>query len=214
MPRLTRRVRRCATAVAATAAASFAALAPITHAAAEPQRQSATVHHANLLSAIADLPHYYPGVVHWHLSTSWKHYGTTNWDTNTITISAFTPLTLLYSVVAHEWGHEVQAYDYHGDLWAGVKAMNRHFGGAGKSGQRGIEYAADCMAILQGATWTDYTPCRHKAWRSSARRLLEGHKLKKLPRRTMSTSSTATSDTATSTTPGAVTYGTPPEPDQ
>ena len=62
--------------------------------------------HVNLVSAVNSLPNYFPGVVHWRISTSWKHYGTTDWDTNTITISAFTPLSLLYSVVAHEWSHE------------------------------------------------------------------------------------------------------------
>ena len=161
-------------------------------------------------SAIDTLPNYFPGVVHWKLSTSWKHYGTTDWDTNTITISAFTPLSLLYSVVAHEWSHEVQAYDYRGDLWAGVKAMNGHFGGGGASGQRGIEYAADCMAILQGATWTDYTPCHNKKWRGYAKRLLSGHRLKALP--DSGVASPVTEPTPTDTSSGAVTYGTPPNP--
>jgi hypothetical protein len=196
---LTGRVRRYAAGTAVAGAAAVAAIASTvsiypTSAAAAPAR---TVRHANLLQSIQTLPDYFPGVVHWHLSTSTKHYGTTDWDTSTITISAFTPLTLLYSVVAHEWSHEIQAYDYRGDLWAGVKAMDRSFGGGGKSGQRGIEYAADCMAILQGATWTDYTPCHSKVWRRDAHRLLAGHKLKK-----------AKHPSNVGTSPGAVTYGT------
>jgi hypothetical protein len=38
--------------------------------------------------------------------------------------------------------------------------MNRHFGGPGRSGSRGVEFSADCMAILQGATWTHYIALR------------------------------------------------------
>jgi hypothetical protein len=33
------------------------------------------------------------------------------------------------------------------------------------------------MAILQGATWTDYTSCHNSKWRHYAKRLLEGHRL-------------------------------------
>ncbi|HVY11006.1 MAG TPA: hypothetical protein VHB18_12770 [Mycobacteriales bacterium] len=198
MPRLPARLRLCAAAVTVAGAAATAVTLPSPPAAAGPNR---TVRHANLLSAINGLPNYFPGVVHWKLSTSLDHYGTTDWDTNTITISAFTPLSLLYSVVAHEWSHEVQAYDYRGNLWAGVKAMDRHFGGGGKSGQRGIEYAADCMAVLQGATWTDYTSCRNDKWRGSAKRLLHGKRLKALPKKTPTTT------TATDATSGSITYG-------
>jgi hypothetical protein len=200
LPGSARWVRRFTASIAVLGAATVAAIAPFSRANAAPTHGTRTVRHANLLTAIDDLPDYFAGVVHWDLSTDWKHYGTTDWDTNTITISAFTPLNLLYSVVAHEWSHEIQAYDYRGDLWAGVVAMNHHFGGAGKTGQRGIEYAADCMAILQGATWTNYTPCHHTAWRADARRLLDGHRL------------TTTAKKATGTT-GTSQTGTP-QPDQ
>lgn len=172
MSRVSRLVRRCAV-LAASAAALSGALLPSTPAAAAPSRD---VHRANLLSAIGGLPDYYPGFVHWRLTTD-RHYGTTDWQTNTITISVFTPLNLLYSVVAHEWSHEVQLFDYHPNQVELVQQLNRHFGGRGPSGSRGVEFSADCMAILQGATWMHYTNCDNKTWRHDARLLLEGKKL-------------------------------------
>jgi cell division septation protein DedD len=175
MSRLSGRVRAgiFAGVVAATATLGVVVPGGGASAAARPQ-----IRHATLTSVLSRLPNYFPGVVHWKVSTSWRHYGTTNWDTNTITISAFTPLNLLYSVVAHEWSHEIQAFDYHRDFWGIVRSLNRHFGGAGSSGQRGVEYAADCMAIELGATWTDYTSYHNKKWRHSAKRLLAGHPLR------------------------------------
>jgi hypothetical protein len=173
---LSRRVRLCA------ALAAAAVVLPLSQAAASPDRPRRTVHHANLMDAVNGLPDYVSGFVHWRLTTD-QHYGTTDWQTNTITISVFTPLNLLYSVVAHEWSHEVQAYDYHPNQVELVQQLNRHFGGPGASGSRGVEFSADCMAILQGATWTHYTACHNKAWRHDARVLLEGKKLPWLPAR-------------------------------
>jgi hypothetical protein len=183
MSSLSRRLRRYTAGAAAIGAAVAAVALPLTHAGATPDQPQRTVHHANLMDAINGLPDYYAGFVHWKLSTDWKHYGTTDWATNTITISAFTPLNLLYSVVAHEWSHEVQAYDYHPNEVELVQQLNRHFGGPGSTGERGVEFSADCMAILQGATWTHYTACHNKTWRHDARVLLEGKKLKWLPAR-------------------------------
>lgn len=176
MSRWSRRLRAGAGAGVAAAAVTLAAVVPGGGAAAAPH--TGAVPHANLRSALQRLPNYFPGIVHWKLSASTKHYGTTNWDTNTITISAFTPLNLLYSVIAHEWSHEIQAFVYRRQFWRVVTVMNKHFGGPGTSGQRGVEYAADCMAILQGATWTDYTSCHDPKWRHEAKRLLHGHPLK------------------------------------
>lgn len=175
MSRWSRRLRASAFTSSVVAATATAVLLPAGAAAAAPARAGA-IRHATLSAALHRLPDYFPGVVHWRISLS-KHYGTTNWNTNTITISALTPPNLLYSVVAHEWSHEIQAYDYHRHFWAIVKSMNRHFGGPGTSGQRGVEYSADCMAILQGATWTHYTSCHNAAWRKDAKRLLRGHRL-------------------------------------
>jgi hypothetical protein len=147
---------------------------------ASPRAGERDVRHANLVQAIDGLPDYYPGFVHWRLTTG-RHYGTTDWQTNTITISVFTPLSLLYSVVAHEWSHEVQLFDYRPDQVELVQQLNRHFGGAGPSGSRGVEFSADCMAILQGATWTHYTKCHNQTWRHDARILLDGKKLPVVP---------------------------------
>jgi cell division septation protein DedD len=174
MSRLSRRVRTGLLAGVVAGTVTLAVVVPGGGAAAASRPQ---VRHATLSSVVERIPNYFPGVVHWKVSTSWRHYGTTDWDTNTVTISAFTPLNLLYSVVAHEWSHEIQAFDYHRDFWGLIKSMNRHFGGAGSSGQRGVEYAADCMAIVLGATWTDYTSCHNNKWRQHAKRLLKGHRL-------------------------------------
>jgi hypothetical protein len=175
MSRISGRVRVCAVAATAATAATLVAVVPSGGAAAAARP---AVRHSSLQASVQRLPNYFPGIVHWKLSTSSRHYGTTDWVTNTITISAFTPVNLLYSVIAHEWSHEIQAFVYHRDFWGIVRSMNRHFGGGGSSGQRGVEYAADCMARLMGATWTDYTSCQNRKWRHSAKRLLKGHALK------------------------------------
>lgn len=177
MSQISRRARIRAGAVAVALAGATAALLPTGGAAASAPQSHRAAFRTSLDSTLQRLPDYFPGVVHWELSTSLAHYGTTDWDHNTIKLSIFTPLNLLYSVVAHEWSHEIQAYDYHRDFNRIVTSMNRHFGGPGPTGQRGVEYSADCMAILQGATWTHYTSCDNKKWRHEARRLLDGHEL-------------------------------------
>jgi hypothetical protein len=177
MSRLQSRVRTGAVASAVVAAATAAAFVPYGGASAAAPASVVSAVTADVHSAIKRLPDYYPGIVHWQVSTSLQHYGTTDWNTNTIRISAFTPVSLLYSVVAHEWSHEIQAFDYHRNFPGIVRSLNRHFGGPGATGQRGVEYSADCMAILQGATWTDYTSCHNTKWRHYARRLLNGHRL-------------------------------------
>ena len=42
----------------------------------------------------------------------------------------------------------------------------------GQSGEYGLEIEADCMARVQGATWTNYTSCSNAAWRSYATKLV------------------------------------------
>jgi hypothetical protein len=176
--RVSFRVRRYA--AGAVAVGLYAVAIPMSQAVASPQARERDVRHANLVQAIDGLPDYFPGFVHWRLTTD-QHYGTTDWQTNTITISVLTPLSLLYSVVAHEWSHEVQLFDYRPDQVELVQQLNRHFGGAGPSGSRGVEFAADCMALLQGATWTHYTKCDNPTWRHDARVLLSGKKLPVIP---------------------------------
>jgi len=84
------------------------------------------------------------------------------------------PTDKLYDVAVHEWSHELSVLDYGGDVAAATRAMNATFGGSGLTGP---ERAADCMSILQGATWTHYTTCTNPAWRASAARLVAGKTL-------------------------------------
>jgi hypothetical protein len=142
-----------------------------------PAAASSRLSHHELHHAVAEVPTYRSGIVHWRLSLSLDHWGETNWYTRTITISLFVPLADLYSVVAHEWSHELSVLDYGGNVSEAVAAMNKHFGGGGSTGIHGAEIAADCMARLQGATWTYYTTCHKKSWRRDARRLVHGHRI-------------------------------------
>jgi hypothetical protein len=104
-------------------------------------------------------------------------WGVTDWYHDTIYISPSVPTGYLPSVVRHEWSHELSVRDYGGDVAAAVRAMNHVFGGPGSTGIRGAEYAADCMAIRLGATWTHYTTCRRPSWRYAAARLLRGQRI-------------------------------------
>lgn len=104
-------------------------------------------------------------------------WGVTDWYHDTIYISPSVPTGYLPSVVRHEWSHELSVRAYGGDVAAAVRAMNRVFGGPGATGIRGAEYAADCMAIQLGATWTHYTTCQPSSWRYAAAQLLRGRRL-------------------------------------
>jgi hypothetical protein len=143
----------------------------------QPAVAASRLSHSELHRAITEVPTYRSGVVHWRLSLSLSHWGETNWYDGTITISLFVPLADLYSVVVHEWSHELSVLDYGGNVRQAVAAMNEHFGGAGSTGIHGAEVAADCMARLQGATWTYYTSCHRTAWRRAARRLVHGRRI-------------------------------------
>ena len=80
----------------------------------------------------------------------------------------------MYDVVIHEYSHLQSVVPYGGDVDVAMSAMNRYFGGSGLDGS---ERAADCMARLQGASWTHYTACDDAHWRDGARRLVQGQKL-------------------------------------
>jgi hypothetical protein len=110
----------------------------------------------------------------WVVSKAYGSWGTADWYRNTVYISPSVPARRLYDVAAHEASHLMTAAAYGGDVDAAVKATNAFFGG---SGLRGAELAADCMARLLGARWTNYTACHSKAWRSGAARLLKGQRL-------------------------------------
>jgi hypothetical protein len=126
-----------------------------------------------LNAAIARIPSYRPGAARWVVqNTGW--WATADWGRGVIYISPTTPQRKLYDVVVHEWSHILQVRVYGGSVNATEKATRDYFGG---SGLNGAEYAADCMAILQGAHWTHYTSCSNAHWRAGARRLLAGHRL-------------------------------------
>jgi hypothetical protein len=146
-----------------------------------PSHRAPTRHHvagpttwAALNLAIARIPAYVVGSARWIVSNRFGTWGTTDWYHATIYIATDVPTSRLFDVVAHEWGHELSVLDYGGDVDAAVAAMNATFGG---SGLTGAERAADCMALLQGATWTHYTSCRDHAWRRAAAKLLAGQRL-------------------------------------
>jgi hypothetical protein len=129
---------------------------------------------AALDAAIARIPTYRPGIARWVVSRRYGHWGTADWYHATLYISPTVPTAYLYDVAVHEWSHELSVLDYGGDVDATVKATNRVFGG---SNLVGAERAADCMALLQGATWTHYTNCADASWRAAAARLVRGDRL-------------------------------------
>ena len=124
--------------------------------------------------AIARIPTYRAGAAVWLVSTRYGHWGTADWYHATLYVSPLVPTDRVYDVAVHEWSHELSVLDYGGDVEAAVSAMNSVFSG---SGLVGAERAADCMALLQGATWTHYTSCEDGAWRRAAAKLLAGGRL-------------------------------------
>jgi roadblock/LC7 domain-containing protein len=124
--------------------------------------------------AIARIPTYRPGAAIWLVSDKYGHWGTADWYHATLYISPAVPTARVYDVAVHEWSHELSVLDYDGDVDAATAAMNATFGG---SGLVGAERAADCMAKLQGASYTHYTSCTDTDWRRAAARLLAGSRL-------------------------------------
>ena len=124
--------------------------------------------------AIARIPTYRAGAAVWLVSDRYGHWGTADWYHATLYVSPSVPTDRVYDVAVHEWSHELSVLDYGGDVDAAVAAMNSAFSG---SGLVGAERAADCMALLQGATWTHYTSCEDGAWRRAAAKLLAGGRL-------------------------------------
>ncbi|HET7311168.1 MAG TPA: hypothetical protein VFJ17_07570 [Mycobacteriales bacterium] len=124
--------------------------------------------------AIARIPSYHPGAARWIVSDRYGHWGTADWYHDTLYIAPTVPPAYIYDVAVHEWSHELSVLDYDADVRAAVAAMDHYFGG---TGLQGAERAADCMAILQGATWTHYTDCADQRWRAGAALLLRGKRL-------------------------------------
>jgi len=124
--------------------------------------------------AVAHIPTYREGTVRWVVSRAYAFWGTADWYHGVLYVSPDVPRSKLYDVAVHEWSHELSVLDYAGDVAAATRAMNTWFGG---SGLVGAERAADCMSILQGATWTHYTTCTNTHWRAGARLLVSGQPL-------------------------------------
>jgi hypothetical protein len=124
--------------------------------------------------AIAELPTLRPGVAIWHVGSEYGHWGATDLASGNITIEPSVPQNYLYSVVAHEWSLALTSHDYGYDTNRSLGALDPYYG---QSGVYGAEYAADCMAILQGAWWTNFTSCDNSKWRAGAERLMHGETL-------------------------------------
>lgn len=126
-----------------------------------------------LQAAVVHIPGISADSARWVLEDTGS-WGVADWRHNTVYIAPRTPQSKLYSVVVHEWSHLQSVRAYGGDVGAAVTAMRAYYGGTRRDG---VEIAADCMARLQGATWTNYTPCRNARWMAGARRLLAGRTL-------------------------------------
>jgi hypothetical protein len=134
---------------------------------------SASSWSADLDAAVHRIPAYHDGDARWVVSSSYGSWGTADWYRGVVYISPRVPRPRLYDVAVHEWSHLLSVRPY-ADVDEAVRAMNSYFGG---SGLVGAERAADCMALLQGAQWTHYTPCADPSWRAGAARLLKGARL-------------------------------------
>lgn len=119
--------------------------------------------------SVKRLPGFRAGDAVFTLVSDLGSWGLTDLASGEVYVSNRVPASRMYDVVAHEWSHALSAQDYHGDVDAALEAMNAWFGG---SGLTGAERAADCMARLAGASWTNYTSCKNTRWQSGARRLL------------------------------------------
>lgn len=166
-----RAVRRAATRVAHTRphprSAPPSRPAPYTKA-------TTTSYTSALMRAVSRIPTYRAGTVRWVVSRAYAFWGTADWYRNVMYVSPDVPRSKLYDVAVHEWSHELSVLDYAGDVSAATAAMNAWFGGTGLIGP---ERAADCMSILQGATWTHYTTCTDAHWRAGAKLLVAGKPL-------------------------------------
>ena len=127
-----------------------------------------------LNQAIARIPNYRSGVATWVVTNRYGHWGATDLANGDIYISPNIPASKVYAVVSHEYAHARTLYNYGWNVRAANVALNAWFGGGDVTAR---ERAADCMAIAQGATWTNYTSCQNANWRQGSRILLAGKRL-------------------------------------
>jgi len=129
----------------------------------------------NLLNqAIARIPNYRSGVATWVVTNRYGHWGATDLANGDIYISPNIPASKVYAVASHEYAHARSFYNYGWNVRAAIVALNAWFGGGDVTAR---ERAADCMAIAEGATWTNYTSCQNAHWRQGSRILLAGKRL-------------------------------------
>lgn len=93
-------------------------------------------------------------------------------DGHTIYIDPDVPTDKRFSVLVHEYGHVLEARVY-GSLDASIAALSA-LTGAGSSDITANESTADCIALLQGATWVNYG-C-DDSLRAAASAILAGHR--------------------------------------
>jgi hypothetical protein len=93
-------------------------------------------------------------------------------DGHTIYLDPDMPADKRFSVAVHEYSHVLQARAY-GSLRASKAALSAIIGDD-PSSVTANESTADCMALLQGATWVNYG-CDDRL-RPAAAALLAGHR--------------------------------------
>lgn len=128
---------------------------------------------AALDNVIAQFPAAFPPIT-WRIKDLGGHWGTTQFEAREIDIAPTVPADKIFDVVVHEWSHIRSTDTYGGNIDTAFAAMRATFTGLSIDG---IELAADCMAVLQGAKWTFYTPCTNPSWRAAAEKLLGGQRL-------------------------------------
>jgi hypothetical protein len=135
----------------------------------EPVRRHVpTPRPTRLQAALARLPGYRPDEQRWVFQPQ-DHWGVTDPYRRIVYLSTSIPRRRFFAVVAHEWGHIRSVLAYGGDARLMRRELNAFYGGTGWDG---AEKAADCIARLVGASWTQYTSCTNPTWRAAARRLL------------------------------------------
>jgi uncharacterized protein YgiM (DUF1202 family) len=114
------------------------------------------------------LPQVDPGAAaHWEFRRN-GGWGAT--DGHTVYIDPDVPADKRFSVMIHEYSHVLQVQVY-GSINASAAAMSAV---SGMSATAANESTADCMALMQGATWVDYG-CQDSV-RGAAEGILAGHR--------------------------------------
>ena len=154
----------------ALAGVVIATTASATQSAPEPEWPSqAALDHAVIAANLPD-----PYAITWemaHVKGGW--WGWTDYDgTGTVTIDPNMPAVEVRDLLLHEWGHIQMFTVYEGDWQASRAEADAVFGA-----DQGEEYAADCIAVLLGATSTTVTDCADLQHRAAAQLLLDGERL-------------------------------------